>query len=80
MSDGIDQCLHLVGFVAFVAVRGHGSIAERSAVSASKPERVAVIDWTNPAANDFLLASQFWIESNLYKRRPDAVGLRHPFD
>ena len=35
-----------------------------------KPERVAVIDWTNPAANDFFLASQFWIESNLYKRRP----------
>jgi type I restriction enzyme R subunit len=33
-----------------------------------------VIDWTNPAANDFLLGSQLWIESNLYKRRPDAVG------
>jgi type I restriction enzyme R subunit len=39
-----------------------------------KDERVAVIDWTNPAANDFFLASQFWIESALYKRRPDAVG------
>ena len=39
-----------------------------------KDERVAVIDWTNPAANDFFLGSQVWIESNLYKRRPDAVG------
>jgi type I restriction enzyme R subunit len=39
-----------------------------------KPERVALIDWTNPAANDFFLASQFWIEGNLYKRRPDTVG------
>lgn len=39
-----------------------------------KDERVAVIDWTDYAANDFFLASQFWIETNLYKRRPDAVG------
>jgi len=39
-----------------------------------KAERVAVIDWTKAAANDFFLASQFWIESALYKRRPDAVG------
>ena len=37
-------------------------------------ERVAVIDWTDPAANDFFLASQLWIETNLYSRRPDAVG------
>jgi type I restriction enzyme R subunit len=39
-----------------------------------KPERVTLIDWANPAANDFFLGSQFWIESDLYKRRPDAVG------
>jgi type I restriction enzyme R subunit len=40
----------------------------------TKPERVALIDWANPAANDFLIGSQFWIASELYKRRPDAVG------
>jgi type I site-specific restriction-modification system R (restriction) subunit len=34
-------------------------------VGALKDERVAVIDWANPAANDFFLASQVWIESNL---------------
>ena len=39
-----------------------------------KDERVAFIDWTDAAANDFFVASQFWIESSLYKRRPDAVG------
>jgi type I restriction enzyme, R subunit len=39
-----------------------------------KPERVALIDWADPAANDFFLGSQFWVESDLYKRRPDAVG------
>jgi type I restriction enzyme, R subunit len=50
------------------------SVQVRQPDGSFKPERVAVIDWTNPAANDFLLGSQFWIESNLYKRRPDAVG------
>lgn len=39
-----------------------------------KPERVALIDWTDAANNDFFLASQFWVESDLYKRRPDTVG------
>jgi len=39
-----------------------------------KDERVAVSDWANPATNDFFVASQFWIESSLYRRRPDAVG------
>jgi hypothetical protein len=39
-----------------------------------KDERVTVIDWTNPLANDFFLASQVWIESSLYRRRPDALG------
>ena len=39
-----------------------------------KDDRVAVIDWTNPAANDFFVGSQVWIESNFYKRRPDALG------
>lgn len=39
-----------------------------------KPERVTLIDWTNPTANDFFLASQFWAEGDLYKRRPDTVG------
>lgn len=39
-----------------------------------KDDRVAIIDWANPAANDFFLGSQVWIESSFYKRRPDAIG------
>jgi type I restriction enzyme R subunit len=39
-----------------------------------KHERVTVIDWIHPAENDFFLGSQVWIETNLYKRRPDALG------
>ncbi len=37
-------------------------------------ETVKVIDWHNPAKNDFFLASQFWITGELYKRRIDLLG------
>jgi type I restriction enzyme, R subunit len=50
------------------------AVQVRRADGSLKDERVAVIDWTNPTANDFFVGSQVWIESNLYKRRPDAVG------
>jgi type I restriction enzyme R subunit len=33
-----------------------------------------VIDWRNPKANDFLLASQFWVKGEMHKRRPDLIG------
>ncbi|NOS83114.1 MAG: type I restriction endonuclease subunit R [Nitrospira sp.] len=39
-----------------------------------KTERVRVIDWENPASNDFLLVSQFSVTGPLYTRRPDLVG------
>lgn len=39
-----------------------------------KTERVQVIDWDNPTANDFLLVSQFSVTGPLYTRRPDLVG------
>lgn len=39
-----------------------------------KPERVRVIDWETPEANDFLLVSQMSIQGPLYLRRPDLIG------
>ncbi|MGH9351787.1 MAG: type I restriction endonuclease, partial [Terriglobia bacterium] len=39
-----------------------------------KTERLRVIDWQNPEANDFLLVSQFSITGALYTCRPDLVG------
>ena len=39
-----------------------------------KFEKVRLVDWENPEANDFLLASQLWISGDLYKRRPDLIG------
>ena len=39
-----------------------------------KTERVRVIDWDNPRANDFLLVSQMTVTGELYTCRPDLVG------
>ncbi|HMA32909.1 MAG TPA: type I restriction endonuclease subunit R [Chloroflexia bacterium] len=37
-------------------------------------DTVRVIDWATPAANDFLLAAQFWITGDLQRRRADLAG------
>ena len=39
-----------------------------------KTETVRVIDWENPQANDFFLASQVWFAGELYTKRADLVG------
>ena len=37
-------------------------------------EVVRVMDWDEPANNDFLLCSQFWITGEMHTRRADLVG------
>lgn len=37
-------------------------------------ETVRVIDWRDPSANDFILASQVWFKGELHERRADLVG------
>ena len=37
-------------------------------------ETVKVMDWQNPKANDFLLASQVWVAGDMYRRRCDLIG------
>ncbi len=49
------------------------SVPDREA-GGQKTERVRVIDWENPAHNDFLLVSQFSVTGALYTCRPDLVG------
>jgi len=39
-----------------------------------KTERVRLVDWDNPQANDFLLVSQMTITGELYTCRPDLIG------
>lgn len=45
-----------------------------AASGGQEPKRIRVIDWENPAANDFLLVSQLSVTGSLYTRRPDLVG------
>jgi type I restriction enzyme, R subunit len=58
----------------------HELLRDRVPVSVRKPdgsretERLTVIDWDEPANNDFLLVSQLWIKSDLYERRTDLLG------
>jgi len=37
-------------------------------------EALKIIDWSNPANNDFFLASQCWTQGELYLRRSDLLG------
>jgi len=37
-------------------------------------EVVRVMDWDNPANNDFLLCSQLWVSGEMHTRRADLVG------
>jgi len=46
----------------------------RKNVGGQKVERLRVVDWDNPANNDFLLVSQFSVTGALYTCRPDLVG------
>jgi type I restriction enzyme R subunit len=39
-----------------------------------KAERLRVVDWQNPANNDFLLVSQVSVTGSPYTCRPDLVG------
>ena len=39
-----------------------------------KTERLRVVDWETPTANDFLLVSQLTVTGSLYTCRPDLVG------
>jgi type I restriction enzyme, R subunit len=39
-----------------------------------KIEVIRLIDWDNPANNDFLLCSQFWVTGEMHTRRADLVG------
>ncbi|MBE9565741.1 MAG: type I restriction endonuclease subunit R, partial [Proteobacteria bacterium] len=46
----------------------------RDAGGEERVERVAVIDWNDPANNDFLIIQQFWVTGDIYTRRADLIG------
>jgi type I restriction enzyme, R subunit len=49
-------------------------VTVRDERGAERTETARVIDWNDPARNDFFLASQFWVAGETYTRRPDLVG------
>jgi type I restriction enzyme R subunit len=49
-------------------------VSYREASGEERVETVRVIDWNEPENNDFLLASQFWVTGEMYKRRADLIG------
>ena len=50
------------------------SVEIRREVGGFETVSVRIIDWIDPTNNDFLVASQVWIEGALHKRRPDTIG------
>ena len=57
---------------------GRGGEGVYSKGGGQKTERVRVVDWENPANNDFLLARHFSLTGTLYICRPDLVGFVNP--
>jgi type I restriction enzyme R subunit len=55
-------------------LRDRVDVSVRQSDGSYLPERLSVIDWNDPEKNDFLLVSQLWVHSDLYKKRADLVG------
>ncbi len=55
-------------------MRDRVTVSIRQLDGTTLPERLTIIDWENPENNEFLLASQLWVHSDLYHRRTDLIG------
>jgi type I restriction enzyme, R subunit len=55
-------------------IRDGVKVEVRGPEGARITEIVRVIDWNDPKANDFFLASQVWFAGELYTKRADLVG------
>jgi type I restriction enzyme R subunit len=40
----------------------------------SETVAVQIVDWNNPEANHYFVATEFWVQGDVYKRRADIVG------
>jgi len=55
-------------------IRDRVEVSVRQLDGTSSSEKLTIIDWEHPENNDFLLVSQLWVHSDLYRRRTDLVG------
>lgn len=83
ISVAVDELARDRSAMSMVAASREVYALLKDGVKASVPDRehcgqkivrVRVVDWENPAANDFLLISQMSITGTLYTRRPDLIG------
>ncbi|HWQ93313.1 MAG TPA: type I restriction endonuclease, partial [Clostridia bacterium] len=82
IDAAVDELTHDRGAMGLAAANREVYLLLKDGIKVSVPdrhggqktERLRVIDWENPASNDFLVVSQFSVTGALYTRRPDLVG------
>ena len=55
-------------------IRDRVPVTVRNPDGRTRSERLRVIDFDNPANNDFLVVRELWVSKTPYNRRPDIVG------
>ena len=55
-------------------MRDRVEVSVRQEDGTTLPEKLTVMDWEHPENNDFILVSQLWVHSDLYRRRTDLIG------
>lgn len=68
------QSLLAVNREKYALLRDGVSVAFRNAKGELERRRLRVIDFTEPANNDFLCVRELWVRGDLYRRRADIVG------
>lgn len=58
-----------------VTIRSDDSFPTGNGDEADAAHRIRIVDWDEPANNDFFALEQMWIDGDLHQRRPDIVGL-----
>ena len=55
-------------------LKGGVTVDVRAVDGSWAKEKITIIDWRNPANNQFFLVSEFWIAGDMYRRRCDLMG------
>jgi type I restriction enzyme R subunit len=58
----------------FALVRNRVPVTFKDAKGETTTQRLRVIDFDDPEANDFLVVRELWIKGKVYRRRADLVG------
>jgi len=69
------QSLAVANAEVYALLKNGVNVTYRDETGEDVPGRVAVINWREPQANDWLAVRQFWVQTlgGLYNKRPDVV-------